>query len=92
MESGWIRGEEDLRILCFLKLPPKQLLIKTTFYGLIQSTHKQDKGKIEEVDEEQPLDGVRVCNYMSTGAILLADILPALLVKFSGPFLPFYVQ
>lgn len=58
----------------------------------LSSSSIQDKGKSEETDVDEPLDGVRVCNYMSTGAILLADILPALAVKFSGPFLPFYVQ
>ncbi|GAB0100351.1 Battenin [Sergentomyia squamirostris] len=34
----------------------------------------------------------RDCNYISTGAILLADIIPALCVKFTGPFLPFFVH
>ena len=36
--------------------------------------------------------GVRSCNTLSTGAILLADILPSLAVKIITPFLPFYVQ
>lgn len=31
----------------------------------------------------------RDCNLMSTGAVLLADILPALVVKYIAPFLPF---
>lgn len=34
----------------------------------------------------------RDCNYISTGAILLADIIPALIIKFTAPFLPFYVH
>ncbi|XP_025832347.1 battenin-like [Agrilus planipennis] len=34
----------------------------------------------------------RECNYMSTGAILLADILPSLLIKITAPFLPFFVK
>ncbi|XP_020711356.2 battenin [Athalia rosae] len=34
----------------------------------------------------------RACNTMSTGAILLADIIPALLVKTGAPFLPFLVH
>ncbi|KAF4530893.1 hypothetical protein B566_EDAN016411 [Ephemera danica] len=34
----------------------------------------------------------RDCNNISTGAILLADILPSLFVKLIAPFLPFWVQ
>lgn len=34
----------------------------------------------------------RDCNYISTGAILLADILPSLTIKFISAFLPFYVN
>ncbi|KAF5285716.1 hypothetical protein FQA39_LY16522 [Lamprigera yunnana] len=34
----------------------------------------------------------RECNYISTGAILLADILPALFIKMISPFLPFFVH
>ncbi|XP_049806347.1 battenin isoform X1 [Schistocerca nitens] len=34
----------------------------------------------------------RDCNEISTAAILLADILPALFVKLIAPFLPFYVH
>ncbi|KAH0951106.1 hypothetical protein HN011_003259 [Eciton burchellii] len=36
--------------------------------------------------------GVRVCNTVSTGAILLADILPSLAIKITAPFLPFIVH
>ncbi|XP_033188049.1 battenin [Bombus vosnesenskii] len=36
--------------------------------------------------------GIRSCNTLSTGAILLADILPSLAVKTITPFLPFYVH
>ncbi|XP_050314387.1 battenin [Anthonomus grandis grandis] len=32
------------------------------------------------------------CTYMSTGAILLADIVPALIIKILAPFIPFYVH
>lgn len=32
------------------------------------------------------------CTYMSTGAILLADILPALFIKLLAPFIPFFVH
>ncbi|XP_065165723.1 battenin isoform X2 [Atheta coriaria] len=34
----------------------------------------------------------RNCNEFSTGAILLADIIPSLIIKFTAPFLPFYVH
>ncbi|XP_047365002.1 battenin [Vespa velutina] len=34
----------------------------------------------------------RSCNSISTGAILLADILPCLVVKITAPFLPFFVH
>ncbi|XP_066598121.1 battenin [Prorops nasuta] len=35
---------------------------------------------------------IRDCNPVSTGAILLADILPALLIKFVAPFLPYLIH
>lgn len=34
----------------------------------------------------------RHCTTLTTGAILLADIIPTLVVKLVCPFLPFYVQ
>ncbi|XP_049817176.1 battenin-like isoform X2 [Aethina tumida] len=34
----------------------------------------------------------RNCTYLSTGAILLADVLPALLIKALAPFIPFFVH
>ncbi|EFN82426.1 Battenin [Harpegnathos saltator] len=43
-------------------------------------------------DEEIHVPGVRTCNAVSTGAILLADILPALAIKVTAPFLPFLVH
>ncbi|XP_059609156.1 battenin [Phlebotomus argentipes] len=46
----------------------------------------------EDTHEEPSHDFQRECNYISTGAILLADIIPALCIKFSGPFLPFFVH
>ncbi|XP_020291122.1 battenin isoform X1 [Pseudomyrmex gracilis] len=36
--------------------------------------------------------GMRSCNTISTGAILLADILPSLAIKITAPFLPFFVH
>lgn len=42
-------------------------------------------------DEEQHRgDSNRPCNILSTGAILLADIIPGLCIKFLSPFLPFW--
>ncbi|XP_070150167.1 battenin [Polyergus mexicanus] len=35
---------------------------------------------------------IRTCNTVSTGAILLADILPSLVIKMTVPFLPFLVH
>ncbi|XP_060537468.1 battenin [Cylas formicarius] len=43
-------------------------------------------------DDTNTTSNARDCTYMSTGAILLADILPALLVKFLAPFIPFMVH
>jgi len=45
-------------------------------------------------DSLTPMFGnnTRDCNHMSTGAILLADILPALLIKVLAPFLPMYTH
>ncbi|XP_055297133.1 battenin [Sitodiplosis mosellana] len=42
-------------------------------------------------DYQKP-ENERYCQIMSTGAILLADILPSLVVKACSPFLPFYVN
>lgn len=36
--------------------------------------------------------GLRSCNTLSTGAILLADILPSLAIKVTAPFLPFFIH
>lgn len=36
--------------------------------------------------------GNRTCNTVSTGAILLADIIPSLVIKLTAPFLPFLVH
>lgn len=37
-------------------------------------------------------DGVRPCNVLSTGAILLADVVPGLVIKSLSPFLPFWAK
>ncbi|KAL1130107.1 hypothetical protein AAG570_013046 [Ranatra chinensis] len=35
---------------------------------------------------------VRDCNHVSTGAILLADIMPSLVIKILAPFFPLYIH
>lgn len=45
---------------------------------------------LEESKEETKQE--KECNPISTGAILLADIIPSLVVKFVSPFLPFYIH
>lgn len=42
--------------------------------------------------EATPMPGPRQCNYLSTGAVLLADILPSLVVKSLSPFLPLWIN
>ncbi|KAJ8923748.1 hypothetical protein NQ315_010329 [Exocentrus adspersus] len=42
--------------------------------------------------ESEEKSQVRDCTYMSTGIILLADILPGLTVKIVAPFIPFFVH
>lgn len=44
-----------------------------------------------EPSEPSPETG-RMCNIMSTGTILLADIIPSLIIKTIAPFLPFYIK
>ncbi|XP_045481832.1 battenin isoform X2 [Harmonia axyridis] len=43
-------------------------------------------------DSHDERKGARDCIHLSTGAILLADILPALFVKLLAPFIPFFVH
>ncbi|XP_014211039.1 battenin [Copidosoma floridanum] len=40
----------------------------------------------------EPRNSTRSCNQVSTGAILLADILPCVFIKLTAPFLPFFVH
>ena len=47
--------------------------------------------KSKDVAEEVKR-GVRVCNALSTGAILLADVVPSLFIKALSPFLPWFVK
>lgn len=40
----------------------------------------------------QLVENDRVCNIISTGAILLADVIPSMVIKAIAPFIPFYIQ
>lgn len=46
----------------------------------------------ESFTTQLPGNTTRSCNQVSTGAILLADILPSLAIKLTAPFFPFRVQ
>ncbi|XP_011501961.1 PREDICTED: battenin [Ceratosolen solmsi marchali] len=49
----------------------------------------------EEISDESCAavnETIRTCNTVSTGAILLADILPSVIIKLTAPFLPFFVH
>lgn len=47
-----------------------------------------------DTDEGNGIDdpNARICNTISTGAILLADILPGLVIKLIAPFLPLWIN
>ncbi|XP_044590891.1 battenin [Cotesia glomerata] len=45
-----------------------------------------------ETSNDITIENPRGCNQVSTGAILLADILPCVIVKLTVPFLPFHVN
>ncbi|XP_055385595.1 battenin-like [Condylostylus longicornis] len=63
-------------------------------YKVMLSAAHDIIGKFDEHGDvsEQNLENSRQCHLMSTGAVLLADIIPSLIVKLSGPFLPFWVN
>ncbi|XP_055704501.1 battenin [Phlebotomus papatasi] len=62
-------------------------------YVVMLSAAHDILAKFDENPHDEPNhEFKRECNYISTGAILLADIIPALCIKFSGPFLPFFVH
>lgn len=43
-------------------------------------------------NENSRSPGERPCNLLSTGAILLADVIPSLCIKSISPFLPFFAK
>ncbi|KAK7790899.1 hypothetical protein R5R35_007943 [Gryllus longicercus] len=51
---------------------------------------KTDHSASDDIPQRNSTE--RLCNTMSTGTILLADILPSLFVKVIAPFLPFFVH
>ncbi|XP_012280291.1 battenin [Orussus abietinus] len=64
---------------------------------MLSAAHDILKDKFETT-EQHPEDEItnstssRSCNTLSTGAILLADILPSLGIKLVGPFLPVFIH
>ncbi|XP_055385589.1 battenin-like [Condylostylus longicornis] len=49
-------------------------------------------GKFDDNHKQPEEKNDRDCQIMSTGAILLADIIPSLMIKLLVPFLPFWVN
>ncbi|KAL5285946.1 CLN3 family protein [Megaselia abdita] len=48
--------------------------------------------QFEKEDDGTGVHNDRQCNIVSTGAILLADIIPSLMVKIVAPYIPFWVN
>lgn len=70
------------------------LLGLTNNYGyvvMLSAAHDIIK-QFEKVDDGSGVDNDRKCNIVSTGAILLADVLPSLMVKVVAPYIPFWVK
>ncbi|CAH0562435.1 unnamed protein product [Brassicogethes aeneus] len=58
---------------------------------MLTAAHDIINGYLPNTTEDHS-NNARNCTLMSTGAILLADVVPALIVKFLAPFLPFFVH
>lgn len=56
---------------------------------LLVSNFQNPENKSRSTDDSSDK---RVCNLVSTGAILLADIIPSMIVKAVVPFLPFHIE
>ncbi|XP_031783320.1 battenin isoform X2 [Nasonia vitripennis] len=54
--------------------------------------HEHDAEEVVSNNATTNATGVRNCNTLSTGAILLADILPSVAIKLTAPFLPYFVH
>ncbi|KYN34697.1 Battenin [Trachymyrmex septentrionalis] len=64
-------------------------------HDILQSKFGEQNDTLNKNDmnmTEYQWNTTRTCNTVSTGAILLADILPALAIKITAPFLPFLVH
>ncbi|XP_018571331.1 battenin [Anoplophora glabripennis] len=61
-------------------------------YGYVVMLTAANDIIVENTNEEEVKSKTRECTYMSTGIILLADILPGLTIKLIAPFLPFFIH
>ncbi|KAK3927679.1 Battenin [Frankliniella fusca] len=48
--------------------------------------------KFNQSETGKEIEGDRHCNELSTGAVLLADIIPSLFIKFVSPFFPLWIH
>jgi battenin len=63
------------------------VIMLTAAFDILKELEVNDQKKIQ-IDENSN----RYCNLMSTGAILLANTIPSIIVKFSVPFLPSMIK
>lgn len=61
-----------------------------TFYDFILIFQHESTDSVPAKNETSHIE--RQCNLMSTGAILLADIVPSLVIKMLIPFLPLFIK
>lgn len=59
----------------------------SSFFGLIDRVKLWFYVEFQDNEADE-----KVCNVMSTGAILLADIIPSLVIKALSPFLPNFIK
>ncbi|XP_030748507.1 battenin [Sitophilus oryzae] len=87
-----LSAEATPRTRCYRSLVAYWILGLCNNYGyVVMLTAASDI--IGESSEANSKSKVREnCTYMSTGAILLADILPGLIAKSLAPFIPFFVH
>lgn len=70
------------------------VVMLTAANDILEQQEKSDGGsnQLDFRNQTEIGNPDRQCNYISTGAILLADILPALIIKMFSPFLPFLIH
>lgn len=69
------------------------LLGLTNNYGyVVMLSAAHDIIKQFETEDDGSVHNDRQCNIVSTGAILLADVIPSLMVKIVAPYIPFWVK